>query len=95
MKPSRRARRQKRRPRDRPFPELIPSRLTGAEPVINDGRPVPGLTVLDFWRWAASDLADNVVRGWFAEFIVATALGSHDGVRVVSKNLNVAEELES
>ena len=67
--------------RDWPLPELLPSRLTGAEPAIDDGRPVPGLTVLDFWRWAASDLADNVVRGWFAEFIVAAALGTHDGVR--------------
>ena len=35
-------------PRDWPLPELLPSRLTGAEPVIEDGRPVPGLTVLDF-----------------------------------------------
>ena len=67
--------------RDWPLPELLPARLTGAEPVIDDGRPVPRLTVLDFWRWAASDLADNVVRGWFAEFIVAAALGTHDGVR--------------
>ena len=64
-----------------PLPELIPSRLTGAESVIDDGHPVPGLTVLDFWRWAASDLADNVVRGWFAEFLVAAALGTHHGVR--------------
>jgi hypothetical protein len=32
-------------------------------------------TVLDFWRWAFSDLRDNTVRGVLAEFLVAAALG--------------------
>jgi hypothetical protein len=32
-------------------------------------------TVVDFWRWAFSDLRDNTVRGVLAEFLVATALG--------------------
>lgn len=32
-------------------------------------------TVLDFWRWAFSDLRDNTVRGILAEFFVAAALG--------------------
>jgi hypothetical protein len=31
-------------------------------------------TVLDFWRWAFSDLRDNTGRGILAEFFVATAL---------------------
>ena len=32
-------------------------------------------TVLDFWRWAFSDLRDNMLRGALAEFFVAAALG--------------------
>ena len=34
-----------------------------------------GKTLLDFWRWNGSDLASNVTRGVFAEFIVASAIG--------------------
>lgn len=39
--------------------------------------PFAGLdaTVVDFWRWAFSDLRDNTVRGVLAEFLVAAALG--------------------
>lgn len=32
-------------------------------------------TVVDFWRWAFSDLRDNTIRGVLAEFLVASALG--------------------
>jgi hypothetical protein len=32
-------------------------------------------SVVDFWRWAFSDLRDNTVRGVVAEFLVAAALG--------------------
>lgn len=32
-------------------------------------------TLLDFWRWSASDLVSNATRGQFAEFIVGTAVG--------------------
>ncbi len=32
-------------------------------------------SVIDFWRWAYSDLRDNTVRGVLAEFLVAVALG--------------------
>ncbi len=49
------------------WPPLIP--LAGNEPAgIN-------ATVLDFWRWAYSNLRDNVVRGVFAEWLVGEALG--------------------
>jgi hypothetical protein len=34
-----------------------------------------GYTLLDFWRWSASDLVSNATRGRLAEFIVAKALG--------------------
>jgi hypothetical protein len=39
------------------------------------------VTVLDFWRWAMSDLVSNAPRGVLAEFIVAYALRLTDGVR--------------
>ncbi|HWB02775.1 MAG TPA: hypothetical protein VG796_07095 [Verrucomicrobiales bacterium] len=59
---------------DKPFPPLIPTRLTGKEPLHIDGNPLPH-TLLDFWQWSVSDLVSNVTRGRLAEFIVATALG--------------------
>jgi hypothetical protein len=39
---------------------------------------VPGLdqtTILDFWRWAYSDVLSNGTRSVFAEFMVGKALG--------------------
>lgn len=47
-----------------------PTPLTGDEPFkgLNAG-------VLDFWRFAMSDLRTNNVRGHLAEFLVARALG--------------------
>lgn len=33
-----------------------------------------GITVLDFWRWAFSDLIDNTQRGVLAEFLVYSSL---------------------
>ncbi|HEX8228883.1 MAG TPA: hypothetical protein VF826_06175 [Chloroflexia bacterium] len=38
--------------------------------------------LLDFWRWAASDLVGNTARGVLAEYIVAMALGVAEGVRL-------------
>ena len=40
------------------------------------------LSVLDYWRWACSDLLSNRERGILAEFLVASALEVGDGVRV-------------
>lgn len=36
---------------------------------------------MEFWRWAASDLLSNAMRGVLAEYIVANALGITGGVR--------------
>lgn len=47
--------------------------------------PVPGLdqtTVVDFWRWAYSDVRSNGNRSVFAEFMVGKALGCLDQPRV-------------
>jgi hypothetical protein len=38
-----------------------------------DGLPAAG-TVLDFWQWAFSDLCDDDIKGWFAEWLVAKLL---------------------
>ena len=32
-------------------------------------------SIQEFWAWSSSDLVDNTLRGVFAEYIVATALG--------------------
>lgn len=55
---------------------LAPRRLTGNETVAG-GRA----EVSDFWRWAFSDLRDNISRGILAEWIVGLALRCVDGVR--------------
>jgi len=53
----------------------------GEEPFHLAGTPIAG-TLLDFWRWSASDLLVNTARGLVAEYIVAHALGiATDGVR--------------
>lgn len=53
----------------------------GAEPFHSGGVPLGG-TLLDFWRWAASDIVGNTLRGVLAEFLVARALDLPQGVRV-------------
>lgn len=47
--------------------------LDGTEPFHRAGRPAD-FTILDFWRWADSDLLSNALRGRLAEFLVARAL---------------------
>jgi hypothetical protein len=60
---------------------LPSSRKSGQEPLHEGGVP-SGKTLLDFWRWAASDLLGNTSRGVLAEFLVALSLGvSVDDVR--------------
>jgi len=48
----------------------------GNENLINDGEYLP-YSMLDFWKWAYSNLILNVSRGTFAEFIVKSALELH------------------
>lgn len=47
--------------------------LTGNEEFTLHGSGT-GLTLLDFWRWAYSDLIDNTQRGVMAEFLVYSSL---------------------
>jgi hypothetical protein len=51
---------------------LTPTLLTGGEPFTSaasiSGSGIPAhQTVLDFWRWSASDLLSNTTRGILAE----------------------------
>lgn len=38
--------------------------------------------VIDYWKWAHNDILENVQRGSFAEFLVASALGVTERPRV-------------
>lgn len=61
------------------LPHLQCERKTGDE-AFTLGEQSTGVTVLDFWRWSASNLLSNVTRGVLAEFLVAKALGI-EGIR--------------
>ena len=56
-------------------PRSHPSLKAGTEPFHAEGQPI-GPTVLDYWRWSASDLLSNTQRGVLAEYLVAAALGT-------------------
>lgn len=45
---------------------------TGYEPLSVNGREI-GFSLLDFWKWSASDILSNATRGRLAEFLIATA----------------------
>ena len=55
-------------------------RKIGKEIFNIDRKPI-GKTILDFWRWSASDLTNNAMRGILAEYLVACDLGITNGVR--------------
>lgn len=60
---------------------ISPRKLDGKEAVITpDGKRI--CAVIDFWRWAYSDLNGNAERGILAEFIVACALGIQNSERI-------------
>ena len=63
------------------LPPLQVLRKTGAES-FRCGDLALNRTLLDFWRWSASDLVGNALRGVLAEYIVACALGLPDTDRV-------------
>ena len=64
-----------------PIPKLDIKKKTGREPFCSGGVS-RDFDVLDYWRWAASDLVSNASRGILAEYIVAKAVGvSTTGVR--------------
>jgi hypothetical protein len=62
------------------LPPLEVRAKTGAEAFHHAGTPL-GFDLLSFWRWSASDLASNALRGRLAEYVVAQAFGIADNVR--------------
>ena len=46
---------------------------SGNEQLSYHGQSI-NFTLLDFWRWSASDILSNATRGILAEFVVATAM---------------------
>lgn len=61
------------------YPALDLVQLTGDEPFHREGAAIPNTTVRSFWRWAASNLAGNNLRGHIAEFLVASDFGETEG----------------
>ena len=63
------------------YPAIKPKKMNGTESLTTvDGKELCSL--MDFWRWAYSDLIGNAERGALAEFIVACALGVQDSGRI-------------
>ncbi|MEZ5101976.1 MAG: hypothetical protein R3C15_19680 [Thermoleophilia bacterium] len=67
-----------------PFEPTPAVRLTGDEQLGETG-----MTVIDFWQWAFSDLRENVTRGLLAEYLVARAVGDHRPIRSAWDNFDV------
>ena len=57
------------------------TRKTGNERFRLGGGELP-LELIEFWSWASSDVLSNATRGVLAEFIVASAAGCADRIRV-------------
>lgn len=62
------------------YPALTVAPLRGDEPFHLAGHAT-GFDVASFWRWSASDLAGNALRGVLAEYLVARAVGAPSLVR--------------
>ncbi len=60
---------------------IVATRKTGNEPFHHTSKST-NLKLVDFWQWATSDLVSNTMRGILAEYIVASALGITDTIRV-------------
>ena len=60
--------------------DVLVQKKTGDEVLTFRNKKTP-FTLSNFWQWAFSDLVSNTLRGQFAEFIVATALGIEQDIR--------------
>ena len=65
-----------------PYPSIQASRKTGREYLRISGEKTI-LQLVDFWQWAIFDLMENIIRGIFMDFLVASALGLSEGTRSV------------
>ena len=57
------------------FPVINPEQFSGDEVIFGDTK------LVDYWRWAHSNLIDNTERGAFAEYLVHTAVGATSKTR--------------
>jgi len=55
------------------LPRISTNIKNGSEPFHENDKTL-SFTLLDFWKWNASDILSNATQGRLAEFIVATAL---------------------
>ena len=65
------------------FPSIVSDQLTGNESINGN------TTLLDYWRWAHSNLVDNTERGVFAEFLVHMAVGATSKTRTNWDNYDI------
>ena len=63
------------------YPAITATQRIGDEPILSPDKKQIG-NLIDFWRWAHSDLMGNAERGAIAEYIVATALNINHNPRV-------------
>ena len=59
------------------YPAMKPNLLTGDEPITQTKE-----LLINYWRWAHSNLIDNAERGAFAEYIVHIAMKAVEPTRV-------------
>lgn len=57
------------------LPAIEVTKKSGNEVFHTSGKPLT-FNLMSFWQWSSSDLVGNALRGMFAEFIVASAVGS-------------------
>lgn len=62
------------------YPEIQKYQLEKDSIIDSSGKTIS--TVLDYWKWAHSNLLDNTERGIFAEYLVSAAIGNNSCVRV-------------
>ena len=56
--------------------DKIPVELKSGKEMLRSGNEDLPWSLMDFWQWSVSDIVSNATRGRFAEFIIATAIGS-------------------
>ena len=61
-------------------PSPVINQKTGYEFFVNE-KAETNLHIIDFWRWALSNLTSEITRNMLARFLVAAVLKKHSGVR--------------
>ena len=61
--------------------KCVPDKINGETP-FQFGETAQNFRLLDFWRWSASNLLDNTMRGMLAEYLVAVDVGTREKFRI-------------